>query len=147
MNAAAAKAFHLVAYARREGEELAEEDVLAHGKLAVPADQKAGVEGDAVKATLSKTENHQCNGEEIRDALTLHDPEIVKQLARIDEYAARFRALSDQAAIAKTVAEVKAATLEIQKSVHADAAKLLSAPQLNAASVGAAQARNNQAIV
>jgi hypothetical protein len=55
------RALHVVTYAQFPGQ--AAPDVLEHKVLQKPADPKENVEGDASKALVSKTKNHQCNGD------------------------------------------------------------------------------------
>jgi hypothetical protein len=55
------RAIHVVTYARFRNQE--EPDVLDQKVLKTPANPAAQVEGDASKALVSKTENHQCNGD------------------------------------------------------------------------------------
>lgn len=55
------RALHVVTYAQFPGQ--AAPDVLDHKVLQKPANPKENVEGDASKALVSKTKNHQCNGD------------------------------------------------------------------------------------
>jgi hypothetical protein len=55
------RALHVVTYAQFPGQ--AAPDVLDHKVLQKAANPKENVEGDASKALVSKTKNHQCNGD------------------------------------------------------------------------------------
>jgi hypothetical protein len=84
---------HVVTYVWHPGEK--EPDVAAQQVLETPADPKTGVEGDATKAVLSKTENFQCAGEHGTDGCTKCHPHaeerVIARLIENDRVAVAWR--------------------------------------------------------